>query len=115
MSLIFIEADPLSLLYNDQSVAENRSLALAFSLFMAEPMRDLRKVIFAPNTHTQNDFSSKDEVDNYRYFRKLVRANVPFFPCSTMEYIYSMIFPSTYILSFFFFAGMCIIYLDMIV
>jgi hypothetical protein len=67
-------ADPLALLYNDQSVAENRSLSLAFSLFMAEPMRDFRKVLFSPTHYTMLS-DTQDESVIYKYFRKLVCIN----------------------------------------
>jgi len=66
------KADPLALLYNDQSVAENRSLSLAFSLFMADCNKDLRRVLFSSNIDNTSKDSRSEELDNYKYFRKLV-------------------------------------------
>lgn len=54
------EDDPLAVLYNDQSIAENRSLHIGFSELLKPEFEELRNVMF----------SSKDE--EYRRFRKAV-------------------------------------------
>jgi hypothetical protein len=56
---LVLECDELAILYNDQSVAEQRSLAIAFSLLMKNCFGDLRTVIFT-------------ESGEYMKFRKLV-------------------------------------------
>ena len=56
---LVLECDELAILYNDQSVAEQRSLAIAFSLLMKDCFDDLRTVIFT-------------ESGEYMKFRKLV-------------------------------------------
>mmetsp|Transcript_18910 Transcript_18910/g.31277 ORF Transcript_18910/g.31277 Transcript_18910/m.31277 type:complete len:811 (+) Transcript_18910:114-2546(+) len=56
---LVLESDELAILYNDQSVAEQRSLAVAFSVLMQKEYEDLREVVF----------ENKDE---YRRFRKTV-------------------------------------------
>jgi len=43
---LVLEADELAIMYNDQSVAEQRSLAVAFTLLMKEDFRELRNVLF---------------------------------------------------------------------
>ena len=51
------EDDPLAILYNDQSIAENRSLFLGFSVLVQDDFQDLRKAMFITP-------------DEYRRFRK---------------------------------------------
>jgi hypothetical protein len=53
------ESHELAILYNDQSVAEQRSLAVAFSELMKEDFQGLRQVMF-------------ENQDEYRRFRKAV-------------------------------------------
>ena len=53
------EADELALLYNDQSVAEQRSLAVAFSTLLSPDFDRLRDVMFASR-------------EDYQRFRKVV-------------------------------------------
>jgi hypothetical protein len=54
-----IENDVLAIQYNDQSIAEHRSLYIAFSELLKPDYKDLRSVIFP-------------EMDDYRRFRKAV-------------------------------------------
>jgi len=56
---LVLECDELALMYNDQSVAEQRSLAIAFSLLMKKDFGTLRKVMFK-------------EDKEYMKFRKIV-------------------------------------------
>lgn len=56
---LVMESDELAIMYNDQSVAEQRSLAIAFSLLMTKDFQTLRHVIF----ETDGD---------YMKFRKIV-------------------------------------------
>lgn len=56
---LVMESDELALMYNDQSVAEQRSLAVAFSLFRGDSYSELRSIVF----HQQ---------DEYIHFRKTV-------------------------------------------
>lgn len=69
---LVIESDPLAITYNDQSVAENRSLAVAFSLFMQDRYKELRYGIFC-HRPTQS-FGNKDPYPKhtFAYFRSLV-------------------------------------------
>ena len=53
------ESHELAILYNDQSVAEQRSLAVAFSELMKDEFQELREVMF-------------ENQDEYRRFRKAV-------------------------------------------
>jgi len=55
---LVLECDELAIMYNDQSVAEQRSLAIAFSLLMNKDYQALRSIMF------QND--------DYQRFRKCV-------------------------------------------
>jgi hypothetical protein len=43
---LVLESDELAIMYNDQSVAEQRSLAVAFTLLMKQDFSDLRNVLF---------------------------------------------------------------------
>lgn len=56
---LVLESDDLAILYNDQSVAEQRSLAVAFSELMKEEFTFLRNVMF-------------DTPEEYRRFRQAV-------------------------------------------
>ena len=56
---LVLESDSLALLYNDQSVAEQRSLAIAFAELRKECYHNLCNVMF-------------DDVEDYRRFRKTV-------------------------------------------
>jgi hypothetical protein len=56
---LVLESDNLALLYNDQSVAEQRSLAIAFAELRKECYHNLCNVLF-------------DDVEDYRRFRKTV-------------------------------------------
>lgn len=56
---LVIECDPLSVLYNDQSILEQHSLAIAFKLLLKPDFEELRAVMFP----TKDDFAN---------FRKLV-------------------------------------------
>lgn len=56
---LVMESDELAIMYNDQSVAEQRSLAIAFRLLMTKDFQTLRQVIF------END-------GDYMMFRKIV-------------------------------------------
>jgi hypothetical protein len=56
---LVLECDELALMYNDQSVAEQRSLAISFSLLMKKDFETLRKVLFK-------------EDKEYMKFRKIV-------------------------------------------
>mmetsp|Transcript_9480 Transcript_9480/g.14642 ORF Transcript_9480/g.14642 Transcript_9480/m.14642 type:complete len:686 (+) Transcript_9480:171-2228(+) len=56
---LVMENDELALLYNDQSVAEQRSLAVAFSELMKDEFKNLRDAIF-------------ESPDDYRRFRRTV-------------------------------------------
>lgn len=56
---LVLESDTLALLYNDQSVAEQRSLAIAFAELRKENYTTLRNVLF-------------ENVHEYRRFRKAV-------------------------------------------
>jgi hypothetical protein len=58
-----IENDPLSILYNDQSIAENRSVFIAFNELMKPQYKELRSGLFGPE-----DVKS----ETYRRFRKIV-------------------------------------------
>ena len=55
---LVLESDELAIMYNDQSVAEQRSLAIAFSLLMKNDYKPLRDLIFHD--------------DDYQRFRKVV-------------------------------------------
>lgn len=46
---LVLESDELAIMYNDQSVAEQRSLAVAFSLLMQLDFDDLREALFMNN------------------------------------------------------------------
>jgi len=61
------EHDPLAVLYNDQSVAEQRSLHVGFSTLLQPEYKLLRQTLFGLK-------SSEDELDSdaYWYFRKVV-------------------------------------------
>jgi 3'5'-cyclic nucleotide phosphodiesterase len=54
---LVLEDDPLAILYNDQSIAENRSLFLAFAELLKDDYKDLRNAMFL-------------STDEYRRFRK---------------------------------------------
>jgi hypothetical protein len=56
---LVIEDDPLAILYNDQSIAENRSLFLGFSELLKDDFKELRNAMFV-------------STDEYRRFRKAV-------------------------------------------
>lgn len=56
---LVLESDDLAILYNDQSVAEQRSLAVAFSELMQDEFKELRAVMFG-------------SAEEYRRFRKTV-------------------------------------------
>jgi hypothetical protein len=56
---LVLESDRLALLYNDQSVAEQRSLAIAFAELTKDQFQGLREVLF-------------ENVQEYRRFRKTV-------------------------------------------
>jgi hypothetical protein len=56
---LVLESDQLALLYNDQSVAEQRSLAIAFDELTKDQFQRLREVLF-------------EDVQDYRRFRKTV-------------------------------------------
>jgi len=56
---LVLECDELALMYNDQSVAEQRSLAIAFSMLMKKGFETLRKVLF-------------EDDKEYMRFRKIV-------------------------------------------
>lgn len=56
---LVLESDGLALLYNDQSVAEQRSLAIAFAELTKDDYKCLRSVLF-------------EDVSDYRRFRKTV-------------------------------------------
>ena len=56
---LVLESDRLALLYNDQSVAEQRSLAIAFAELTKDEYQTLRSVLF-------------EDVEEYRRFRKTV-------------------------------------------
>lgn len=56
---LVMESDELALMYNDQSVAEQRSLAVAFSLFREDTYNELRFIVFQPQ-------------EDYIHFRKIV-------------------------------------------
>lgn len=55
---LVLECDELAIMYNDQSVAEQRSLAIAFSLLMNKDYQALRSIMF--------------QDDDYQRFRKVV-------------------------------------------
>ena len=56
---LVLESDRLALLYNDQSVAEQRSLAIAFAELTKDDFQTLREILF-------------ENIDEYRRFRKTV-------------------------------------------
>jgi len=56
---LVLESDTLALLYNDQSVAEQRSLAIAFAELTKDKYQTMRRVLF-------------EDVEEYRRFRKAV-------------------------------------------
>lgn len=60
------ENDRLAVLYNDQSIAENWSLYIAFSEFLQDEFVDLRMVLFGP------DLESSSHAEEYHNFRKMV-------------------------------------------
>ena len=61
---LVLESDELALLYNDQSVAEQRSLSIAFKVINKEKYKSMRKAMFG-------DSVDGDE-EKYREFRKVV-------------------------------------------
>ena len=48
-----VESDELALMYNDQSVAEQRSLSVAFSLFRDDSYENLRSLLFQQSDYMQ--------------------------------------------------------------
>jgi len=60
------ENDRLAVLYNDQSIAENWSLYIAFSEFLQDEFVDLRQVLFG------QDIESAAHAEKYHGFRKMV-------------------------------------------
>ena len=60
------ENDRLAVLYNDQSIAENWSLYIAFSELLQDEFVDLRKVLFG------YDLESSSYAEEYLNFRKIV-------------------------------------------
>ena len=50
---LVLESDELAIMYNDQSVAEQRSLAIAFSLLMSKDYQDLRSIFFYGDDYTR--------------------------------------------------------------
>lgn len=73
-----LEDDRLAVLYNDQSMAENWSLYVAFSEFLQDEFVDLRNALFNQDSNTDNgndDMGSVTQLSEqveYRRFRKLV-------------------------------------------
>lgn len=73
-----LEDDRLAVLYNDQSMAENWSLYVAFSEFLQDEFIDLRNALFNKdmmdnNTNDDNgSIAQLSEQLEYRRFRKLV-------------------------------------------
>lgn len=76
---LVLESDDLAVLYNDQSVAEQRSLAVAFSTLKQPEYKQLRDAMFksllekpdaAPDLASTSNFMSDGE--DYLRFRKLV-------------------------------------------
>lgn len=59
------ENDRLAVLYNDQSIAENWSIYIAFSELLQDEFQDLRTVLFGP-------LQSEGHSEKYREFRKMV-------------------------------------------
>jgi len=60
-----LEHDPLAVLYNDQSIAEQRSLHIGFSTLLHPEYKELRQAMFG----LQGD---EADSDSYWYFRKTV-------------------------------------------
>lgn len=74
---LVLESDYLAVLYNDQSVAEQRSLAVAFTTLNQPEYEELRDVIFKSiQKHGKTDASSEvapfTDGDDFFRFRKLV-------------------------------------------
>jgi hypothetical protein len=62
------EGDALAVLYNDQSIAENRSLYLAFAELLKDEYKDLRGILF----HGDSSTTIKEVPESYHRFRKQV-------------------------------------------
>ena len=80
---LVLESDDLAILYNDQSVAEQRSLAIAFSVLKRGEFDDLRRVLFESNNNDDDDGGGESpataaggggagENEDWFKFRKLV-------------------------------------------
>lgn len=72
-----LEDDRLAVLYNDQSMAENWSLYVAFSEFLQDEFVDLRNALFNKDLDNNNgdengSIAQLSEQVEYRRFRKLV-------------------------------------------
>ena len=67
---LVLESDDLAILYNDQSVAEQRSLAIAFSVLKRKEFGELRKVLFEGGGEVGGGGGSDNE--EWFKFRKLV-------------------------------------------
>jgi hypothetical protein len=74
-----LEDDRLAVLYNDQSMAENWSLYVAFSEFLQDEFIDLRNCLFNNNNNNSSILDGSAVMNNnheqneeYRRFRKLV-------------------------------------------
>ena len=77
---LVLESDDLAVLYNDQSVAEQRSLAVAFTTLKQPQYTELRYIMFAATFHSKPD-ASPDRAstsllmsngEDFFRFRKLV-------------------------------------------
>jgi hypothetical protein len=62
-----LEDDRLAILYNDQSIAENWSLYIAFSELLQDEFKDLREVMFGPS-----ETSDSSVGQGYSHFRRTV-------------------------------------------
>eukprot|EP00985_Skeletonema_marinoi_P016180 scaffold8637_cov130-Skeletonema_marinoi.AAC.1 len=78
---LVLESDDLAILYNDQSVAEQRSLAIAFSVLKRGEFDELRRVLFETTSGDGGDASGgggtpaaggAGENEDWFKFRKLV-------------------------------------------
>ena len=65
--------DDLAILYNDQSVAEQRSLAVAFTTLKEDKYEALRTVLFDDDDSGGNDKKTSNNAnEDFFKFRKLV-------------------------------------------
>ena len=68
-----LEGQKIAVLYNDQSIAENRSLYVGFSELLQEEYKDLCRLLFHPNSSSDTDEPlDTTSSELYQRFRKQV-------------------------------------------